>query len=87
MQSRYVGTMYGFVGERDFDVTLSMRGRIVNLRKVTEEVPVLPCYYSENQVEVKTHVTVVISEELPILRVGGAGMDFKRVEVIRNIGD
>jgi hypothetical protein len=33
MQSRYVGTMYGFVAEEL--VILSLRGRIVNLRKRT----------------------------------------------------
>jgi hypothetical protein len=33
MQSRYVGIMYGFVGERNVGVTLSLRGRIVKLRK------------------------------------------------------
>ena len=43
--------------------------------------------YSENQVEVETHVTVIISEELTILRVGSIGMHFKRVEVVCNIGD
>jgi len=42
---------------------------------------------SENHVKVKTHVTVVVSKETSILRVGGVGMDFKRVEVVRNIGD
>jgi hypothetical protein len=34
MQSRYVGTVYGFVAE-ELNVTLSLRGRIVNLRKRT----------------------------------------------------
>jgi hypothetical protein len=41
--------------------------------------------YSENQIEVEAHVPVIISEELTILRVGSAGMYFKRVEMVRKV--
>jgi hypothetical protein len=40
---------------------------------------------SENQVEVDTHAPVIISEELAILRVGSVGMNFKCVEMVRNV--
>jgi hypothetical protein len=40
---------------------------------------------SENQVEVDTDAPVIIPEELAILRVGSVGMNFKCVEVVRNV--
>jgi len=43
--------------------------------------------YFENEVEVETHLSVIISEKLTILRVGSVGMNFKCVEVVCNIGD
>jgi hypothetical protein len=33
------------------------------------------------------HVPVIISEELTILRVGSVGMYFKRIEMVRDIGN
>ena len=40
---------------------------------------------SENQVEVDAHAPVIISEELAKLRIGSVGMNFKCVEVVRDV--
>ena len=39
----------------------------------------------EDQVEIDTHAPVVVPEELAILRVRSVGMNFKCVEVVRNV--
>jgi hypothetical protein len=53
MQSRYVGTTYGFVAE-ELDMTLSLRGLIVNLRKQTRIVSRLALLVVENALLSKT---------------------------------
>jgi hypothetical protein len=41
--------------------------------------------YLENHVEIDTHAPVVVPKELAIFGVGSVGMNFKRVEVVRNV--
>lgn len=91
MQSRYVRTMYGFVGEKDFGVPLFERSN--------HEPP------QSNGIEVQSCLAVLDSgllrkprrgpnacagrsfQRTPILRVGGIGMDFKRIDEGRSISD
>jgi hypothetical protein len=59
MQSRYVGTMYGFVAE-ELDVTLSLRGRIMSLRKRTGIASSLALLLLENALISKRTYSVLI---------------------------